>query len=254
MGFVKTKEELDKFFGLGVRKFIGAKMMGLMFGADPEITARLLPPPLEQADMPGGLIFIAEYPDTNMGPGYREAALYLRCKYKGEAGSYCLSMPITDEARNYNGRDVFGLPKRMANIHIEKDGNTAYGWVERYGIRFVEIKAELTGTIPGLPPTGPTYTFKAMPRIDLQPGFDGPVFLAAQKTTLEPQEVEIGTAEITLREAKHDSWAELGDVQPMMAFFMITDNTMLPGKILTEVDPEPYIAHYYKFTDFSSGE
>ena len=66
MGFVKTKDELDKFFGLGVRKFIGAKMMGLMFGADADITAGLLPPPLEQADMPGGLIFIAEYPDDRL--------------------------------------------------------------------------------------------------------------------------------------------------------------------------------------------
>ena len=114
MGFVKTREELDKYYGLGVRRFSDARMLGVMFSTRPEVSERLLPPPLEQADLPGGLIFIAEYPKTNLGPGYREAALFMRCKYQGEAGSYCLSMPIDNEARMHNGRDVFGFPRRLA--------------------------------------------------------------------------------------------------------------------------------------------
>ena len=119
MGFVKTREELERYYGLGVRKFTGARMMGVIFETRPEVTARLLPAPLEQADAPGGLIFIADYPVTNLGPGYREGALFIRCKYKSEPGSYCLSMPITNEGRMHNGRDVFGFPKKMARIHLE---------------------------------------------------------------------------------------------------------------------------------------
>jgi acetoacetate decarboxylase len=228
-------------------------MLGVMFTADEAITARMLPPPLEQADMPGGLIFIAEYPETNLGVGYRESALYLRCKYKGENGSHCLSMPITSEPRMHNGRDVFGLPKKLAKIHFERQGNRATGWVERNGVRFVEVEAELTGTLQELPPMGPSYSFKAMPRIDLKPGFDGPVFLTAQRTTIEPKSIEIGTAGIVFKKAEHDPWHELGDVSVLTAFYMVTDNTMLPGSILAEVEPKGYIPHYYRFTDFSSG-
>jgi len=55
MGFVKTREELDKYYGLGVRRFSDARMVGVMFSTRPEVSARLLPPPLEQADLPGGL-------------------------------------------------------------------------------------------------------------------------------------------------------------------------------------------------------
>ena len=253
MGFVKTQEELDRYYQLGVRQFDGARMMGVMFGADADVTARLLPPPLEQAEQPGGLIFIAEYPDTNLGPGYWEAALFLRCSYQGEAGSYCLSMPITSEPRMHNGRDVFGFPKKLASIHLEREGEEVHGWVERYGVRFVEVAVRLTDRLPDLPPMGPTFLFKAMPRIDLTPGFDGPVLLASQRTDLAVRSLEIGSAELTLRPAEHDPWSELGDVQVMVAFYLESDNTMQPGKVLAEVDPDGYLPHYYKMTDFSTG-
>jgi acetoacetate decarboxylase len=254
MGFVKTREELDRYYALGVRKFTGARMMGVMFETDPEVTARLLPPPLEQADTPGGLIFIADYPVTNLGPGYREAALFVRCKYRGEAGSHCLSMPITNEARMHNGRDVFGFPKKMAEIHLEKDGRRVHGWVERVGVRFVEIELTLTDSIPELPPMGPTFLFKAMPKADLTPGFDGPVFLVAQKTEIAARSVELATADLTLRPSEHDPWTEIGDPKISAAFYLESDNTMLPGKVLAEVDPEPYLPHYFKMTDFHAGD
>ncbi len=254
MGFVKTAEELRRYYALGVRRFTDARMMGVLFETAPEVTAPLLPPPLEQADAPGGLIFIAHYPKTNLGPGYREAALFVRCKYKGEPGSYCLSMPITSEPRMHNGRDVFGFPKKLADIHLERDGDRALGWVERNGVRFVEIRLTLSRTIPELPGMGPTYLFKAMPRIDLTPGFDGPVLLAAQQTEIRPHKVEIGEAEVILRPSETDPWTEIEPMQVSAGFFLESDNTMLPGRILAEVDPELYLPHYFKMTDFHAGE
>jgi acetoacetate decarboxylase len=254
MGFVKTREELDRYYALGVRKFMGARMMGVLFDTAPEVTARLLPPPLAQADVPGGLIFIADYPVTNLGPGYKEGALFVRCKYQGEAGSYCLAMPITSEPRMHNGRDVFGFPKKLARIHLEKTGRKVHGWIEREAVRFVEIETTLTDSIPELPPMGPTFLFKAMPRIDLTPGFDGPVFLAAQRTEIQAHRVELGTARMTLRPSANDPWAEIGDPRVTAAFYLESDNTMLPGKILAEVDPDLYLPHYFKMTDFHAGD
>jgi len=255
MGFVKTKEELDGYYGLGVRKFIGAQMLGLMFETKREIAERLLPPPLAAPESPGGLIFIAQYPETNLGPGYREAALFLRCEHEGEAGSYCLSMPIeSEESRLYNGRDIFGFPKKMATIHLEKDGDRAYGWVERHGIRFIEIEAKLTGELENMPPQGPTFLFKGSPRIDLQPGFDGPVMLCRHQTEVEMKKMEIGSAEVKLTPSDHDPWAEVELVNINIAFFLVSDNTMLPGKVLKEVDGDAFLPYYFKMTDFFSGE
>ena len=255
MGFVKTKKEIDDYYSLGVRKFTGAEMLGVLFETRPEIVSRLLPPPLMPADAPTGLIFIAHYPQTNLGPGYKEAALFLNCKYGGEQGSYCLSMPIdSEESRLYNGRDIFGFPKKMAKIHLEKKGDEACGWVVRHGIRFVEIQAKLTDPFPSLPEMGANFLFKASPRIDLTPGFDGPVLLCRHKTNVEMKSLDIGSASLSLTESDADPWAELENPKVTLAFYLVSDNTMLPGSVITEVDPEAYLPYYFKMTDFNTGK
>lgn len=254
MGFVKTERELSDYYALKTRDFPQAEMLGVMFAADPERTAACLPPPLEQADVPGGLIFIAEYGETNLGPGYREAALFLRCKYEGQPGSYCLSMPIdSDPNRLYNGRDTFGFPKKEATIRFERNATHASGSVQRRGVRFLEIDIRLEGTLAELPPAGPTYLFKASPRIDLEPGFEGPVLLASQQTEIEAKSISIGTPEIRFRPSEADPWIEFADLTPMVAFAIESSNRMLPGRVLTTVDPEAFLPHYFKMTDFFSG-
>ncbi len=250
MGWVKTDKELDRYYSIGVRKFNGAKMQGAIIQTRPETVKRVLPPPLEPADQPNGLIFIAEYPDTNLGPGYREAALFLNCRYDGEAGSYCLSMPIDSEPdRMHNGRDIFGLPKKTAGIHLERQGDEVHGWVERHGVRFVEMKTKLTGTIPQMPGMGPSFLFKAMPRIDLKPGFDGPVLLCRQQNDIEMLKLEIGTADIILRESYADPWAEIEVTNVVAAFFLTGNITMQPGKVIKEVDAEAFLPYYFKMLD-----
>lgn len=254
MGWVKTKEELDKYFKLRVREFIGAKMLGVMIETRPELIKSLLPPPLEPAKEPQALIFIAEYPQTNLGPGYSEAALFIRCQYQDEEGNYCLSMPVDAEARMHNGRNIYGFPKKMAIIHLERKDQEIFGWAERGGIRFVEIKAELSGTLPELPKLGPTFLFKAMPAVDITPGFDGPVFLIRQQTEIEMKKLEIGSAEVILRESKHDPWAEIKVEKVIVAYYLVSNNRMQPGKVVAEVDPEAYLPHSFVNTDFFSGE
>lgn len=253
MGFVKTQAELDAYYKLSHRKFYDANMLGVLFETKPEIVERLLPPPLEPADTPGGMMFIAHYPKTNLGPGYFEGALFLRCQYGGEAGSYCLAMPVDSEPRMHNGRDIYGFPKKLAEISLTRDDRQVEGWVERYGIRFVQIKAELTGTLPELPELGPIFLFKAMPSADLERGFDGPVLLVRQKTDLEMKTLDIGNADLTLTDSPYDPWAEIEITNVMIAFYLVSDNTMNPGRVVAEVDPESYLPYYYKMTDLYTG-
>ncbi|MGM0454133.1 MAG: acetoacetate decarboxylase family protein [Thermodesulfobacteriota bacterium] len=254
MGFVKTPEELDRYYRHGARTFTDAKILGILFETKQDIVTRLLPPPLLPASAPTGMIFIAEYPVTSLGPGYMEAALLIHCTYEGEQGSYCLSMPIaSEESRLYNGRDIFGYPKKMAAIHLEKNNGAARGWVERHGIRFLEISAEMTDTISEMPALGANFLFKALPRIDLEPGFDGPVHLCRQKTDIDMKHLEIGTANLALTWSDADPWAELDNPTVIMAFYLVSDNTMQPGKVLTEVDGDAYLPYYFKMTDFYQG-
>lgn len=253
MSFVKSQKELDQYYNLGVRHFPGARMLGVLYQTKPEIIERLLPSPLEPIDQATCMMFVAEYAETNLGPGYKEAALFLNCQYQGEKGNYCLSMPIDNEPRMHNGRDIFGFPKKMAKIDVDRDGEKLKASVERRGTRFLEIKAEMTATMPALPESGPTFLFKGMPRADLQPGFDGPVYLVSQKTEIEVEELKIGDADVQFFPSEEEPWAEVECVETLIGFDLTSNNTMKPGEILTEVDPEKYLPHYFRMTDFSTG-
>jgi acetoacetate decarboxylase len=111
----------------------------------------------------------------------------------------------------------------------------------------------MTGTLPQLPPTGPTFLFKAMPSADLTPGFDGPVFLVRQQTDIEMLSLSIGEAEVTLKESLNDPWSEIPISNVLVAFFLESDNRMNPGQIIAEVDPAAYLPYSFNGVDFHTG-
>ncbi len=250
MGFVKSSAELAAWYELRVRRFPDVKMLGALFNLDRDEARRLLPPPLENAEVPGGLLFIAEYGTTNLGPGYREAALFLRCAYQGVAGNYCLSMPIDSEpARLHNGRDIYGFPKKAATIGCTFTDDGAAGFVERCGARFLDLAVDRAALVDALPPAGPTYLFKAMPRADLTPGFDGPVLLVRQQTEVTTSCVHLGAPRLRITPSALDPWHELSSLEPVMGFVLESENRMLPGEVLGEVDADAYLPHWFRMTD-----
>jgi len=37
--------------------------------------------------------------------------------------------------------------QKMADIHVQKNGDSMEGWTERRGVRYMEIRAKLTGKL-----------------------------------------------------------------------------------------------------------
>lgn len=255
MGFVKSPEEMDRYFSLAVRVFSGARMLGLLYETEPEIVARLLPPPLEPASEPWALCYIADFPDTNLGPGYQEGAIFVRCQYNGEVGNYCLSMPLNDEARMHNGRNIYGFPKKLGQVSLHREGNVAEGWIERHGIRFVTIRAELTMKLDEPPlKVGPNFLFKYMPAANLSCGFDGPVLLVRQRNEFEYHSFEMGAGEIVFAESPHDPWSEIVCKQVIASYYFTSTNRLLPGDVLTEADPNTFLPYSFSRTDWEFGD
>jgi acetoacetate decarboxylase len=180
--------------------FYDAEMLTVFWETKPEIVARLVPAPLEPADLPIAMAFGAWYPATNFAAVYRETALFIRVKYQGEEGSYCLAMPVTSDMAMAGGREVFGFPKNMADIHYSIDGDAVHGWTERRGVRFMEIRASLTGKCndEGL----------GRPSRPRSP-WDSP----------------------------YDPWSEVEVVRTLGAMYTKGDNFMLGGRVVAEVDP-----------------
>jgi acetoacetate decarboxylase len=249
MGFVRTFEEIMAMAGKRA-EFYGAEMLMVAWETRPEIVQRLLPAPLKPAEKPIASAFVADYPKTNFGLPYKEAALFLLAQYDGVEGAYCLAMPVTNDLAMAGGREVFGYPKKMADIHFDHQGDDVEGWAERHGVRYFEVKARLTGQpndagfmelLTEAMAAGPeqeryAYNFKVFPSPEGQ-GFDYNPRLMRAPTRFKPTEVKIGEAQLVMNPSEHDPWAEVEVVKMLGAVYTKGDNTMLPGKIVAEVDP-----------------
>ena len=250
MGFVKTFEQIMAKTR-ATTDFYDAQMLAVYWETKPEIIAKLLPPPLKPIAHPIAYAFVAYYPSTNFDVTYRESALFISAEFNGEAGGYCLAMPVTSDMAMAGGREIFGFPKKMADVSYKKDGDAIEGWTERRGIRFMEIHAKLTGkfndpamqkilTANPMAEDGSSkrtsYNFKHFPAPE-GGGFDYAPRLVKQETVFRPKEMKFGEAEIIFKPSDYDPWAEVEVVKMLGAVYTRGDNSMLGGKVVAEVQP-----------------
>jgi acetoacetate decarboxylase len=260
VGFVKSLEEIAQRTR-DRADFYGAEMLTVFWETKAEIVARLLPPPLEPAKTPLVAAFIANYPRTNFGVSYLEGALLLRASYKGEEGSYILAMPVTDDMAMAGGREFYGYPKKIGNIHFSRSGERAEGWVERHGVRFFEVKANLTGKLNsedaqdaltqalGSGANAVVYNFKHFPAPE-GGAFDYSPRLIREEVKMAPSTVQLGSADVILRPADRDPWSEVEVVRLLGAVNTVGNNSMLKGQVVAEVDPIAFAPYAFLKWDF----
>lgn len=239
--------------------FYDAEMHMVFWETKPEIIAKLLPPPLQPAEHPIVMAFVANYPRTNFDVIYKESTLFLRAVHNGEEGNYCLSMPVTNDIAMAGGGERVGFPKKMANIDFKRDGLSVIGWTERRGIRFMEVRVRLSGKLndpeaqemlisnrAGVDGSisAISYNFKHFPAPE-GGNFDYNPHLIRQETILKPKEMQLGEAEVILRHSDYDPWAEVEIVKMLGALYTVRDNSMLGGKTVAEVGVMEFLPYAF---------
>jgi acetoacetate decarboxylase len=262
MGFRKTNEEIALIYK-ETYDFYDAEMLTVFWETKPEIVKRLLPPPLKPGKRPLALAFVANYPSTNFGVNYLESALFLRAEFNGEEGNYCLAMPVTNDIALILGREMFGYPKKIANISFNRREKSIKGVTDRHGVQFFEVNAQMTGKLnaedaPGILAQvfsiGPssvvtTFNFKYFPAPEGN-GFDFPPRLIREEVEFRPKVIEIGEAEIILRTSKYDPWEEVEIVRVLGALYTAGNNSMRKGKVVAEADPMIFAPFSFMKVDF----
>lgn len=245
MSFIKSIKEIRES-AAETSDFYDAEMLAVIYETKEEIVERLLPKPLKPIERPLVMTFIGKYPKTNFGISYDESALFLLCEFKGEQGAYCLSMPVNNDMAMVGGREIYGYPKKMANIHFERKKDKFLGWVERYGIRFVEIEATISREatekeVPeliwsGYKTTWNVFNFKHFPNPQ-GTGFDYWPRLIKEKVTFDRKSIELGEATIKFQSLKTDPWQEVEVVKILETIYTVGDNYMLKGKVVARINP-----------------
>lgn len=258
MNFVKTWPQIAASMKPSA-DFYDAETLTVFWETRPEIVSLLLPAPLLPTRRPLAMAFVANYPKTSFDVTYRESALFLGAQFDGQEGFYCLSMPVTNDMAMAAGREIFGYPKKMAEISLSRDGQRMTGWTERRGVRFLELRAELDGTTnepdamelfallgarPGCTASSVSYNFKHFPSA-AGGGFDYPPRLVRQETVRRRKTVELGRAEIVLTPSEYDPWAEVEVVRTLGAVYAVGDNSMLGGAVVAETEPMGFVPYAF---------
>ncbi|MBD3230911.1 MAG: hypothetical protein GF329_22220 [Candidatus Lokiarchaeota archaeon] len=141
------------------------RAMVCLFKAPIDVKKQFLPAELEPVEFPFDAIFIAEYPDSSIGP-YNENLILLYCKYKKDPGLFVMNIYVDDDEALTAGREIWGYPKKMCNISLsEIENNKVMGKLVRKRKTIIEAEAELTEKAPGL---DPEYIVKSFPLINLK--------------------------------------------------------------------------------------
>ncbi|MFJ9816541.1 acetoacetate decarboxylase family protein [Streptomyces sp. NPDC101151] len=212
---------------------------------DPDAVAAVLPPPLKPTGSPLVRVNISkvDLPGYPLGAGsFAVAAAH------GEVeGWYPLVMPMTHERALTGGREVFGEPKKLGEVTVEREGLVVRASLARHGIAFVEVRGAVSGELPLPEPARKTdFYFKFLPAVDGS-GFDGDPLLVHCVRHEKVRRLERVTGDVVLRESLYDPVADL----PVLRLREVTigeKTSDQSGRVVERVDAQallPYIHQRY---------
>ncbi|MEU2127096.1 acetoacetate decarboxylase family protein [Streptomyces sp. NPDC018352] len=178
-----------------------------LWESDPDAVAAVLPPPLKPAGRPlvRASISTVELPGYPLGAG----SVAVAAVHDGHEGWYPLVMPMTHERALIGGREVFGEPKKLGEVTVERDGLVVRAALARHGIEFVEVRGAVAGPLPLPEPADKLdFYFKFLPAVDGE-GFDSDPVLIHCTRHEKVRRLERLSGDVVLRESVYDPVADL---------------------------------------------
>ncbi|BBC37570.1 Acetoacetate decarboxylase [Streptomyces graminofaciens] len=213
--------------------------------SDPDVVAAVLPPPLKPTSRPLVRVNISkvELPGYPLGAG----SFAVAAAHDGVEGWYPLVMPMTHERALIGGREVFGEPKKLGEVVVERDGPDVRAYFARHGIRFVEVRGTVDGVLPLPEPARKTdFYFKFLPAVDGS-GFDADPVLVHCERNERLRGLERVTGEVVLRESPYAPVADL-PVRRLLGITLGEKTGDQRGRVAERVDGRallPYIHQRY---------
>jgi len=227
-----------------------AQILASIYITKPEIIQKILPPPLEAGKTGVVLVFIAKYPESNFGVKYNESAMFVQASFPSDKGNidgvYCPCMYVDNDVAMIGGREVYGLPKKIAKIELKREGDKVKGTLEREGVKIMDMKATLTEKMESSWNYGPTFSLRVFPSPDVE-SLSLAEILAIDITT-EPKEIHAATGTLKFEKSEKDPLYEIEQVMNMGMIFSIGTPKMSKGTVLLRAlgeDTEKYLPFIY---------
>jgi acetoacetate decarboxylase len=222
MGFVKTPDEVARIRAvLRQPRFVASEMLMVEYLTRPQAIAAVLPPGFEPVSEPTVTAMVGRWRSNCVGD-YCGGAIYVPARYKGIEAPYVLAMYMDTDPAIMFGRDVFGEPKKRASSNLHHRGNAMHGYVERLGVRLIDIHAVLEKDLGPGEASGANFNIKATPSADGASCEDDAVVTLAEFDNVLSVRRE-GTAALALGSSIHDPVSELEIVKVLTASYVEGD-------------------------------
>jgi acetoacetate decarboxylase len=235
-----TKEIIiSPFYPNPPYSYIKAEICSVMFFIEKERIEHLVPDFLKIARTPLVNLFIANYHESTLGP-YHEAMVLIQATYKDADGKktdgfYCPFIFVDSDAALACGREIWGFPKRLANITLDYNPEIVKGTVQRKGITLLEVTVSPKTSAPDFP-SATILTLKQIPHAE------GPLITAGANFAIQeliktdfkitPHIVSTGPPTINYKESKEDPLYLLTPKSLIQGTYLIADMIIFYGVLL----------------------
>lgn len=213
---------------------------------DPDVVAAVLPPPLKPGERPlvRANISKVDLPGYPLGAG----SVAVAARHGGVEGWYPLVMPMTHERALTGGREVFGEPKKLGEVTVEREGLVVRASLARHGIAFVEVRGAVDRELPLPGPARKTdFYFKFLPAVDGSGFEDDPVLVHCTRNE-KVRRLEHLTGDVILRESMFDPVADL-PVRRLVELTIGEKTTDQKGRAVERVSAQALIPYLHQRYD-----
>ncbi|MFA5889904.1 MAG: acetoacetate decarboxylase family protein [Actinomycetota bacterium] len=209
----------------------GSRMAVAMYRIPPESAQALLPQGMQFGGLEACLAIFADYQTSTVG-AYHEVVFLVSAEYEGVHGFFCPFIYVTTDATLASGREIWGFPKKIAKISVDKKGDSVSASITRAGAS-IELRASVTNSADPAMVSAltamPTFNEKIIPSADGL-GVDVSA-ITSTSMTLTPSVALAGPGTIKISGGPQDAWDLLipeGDVNDVAAFWVEAD-AVLPA-------------------------
>jgi acetoacetate decarboxylase len=222
MSFVKTPEEIARIeHALSNPRFVNGEMLSVDFLTEPEFVGSVLPPPLAPADEPRVTAMVGRWQSNCVGDFYG-GAIYVAARHDRLDGDYVLAMYMDGDVPMIYGRDLFGEPKKLARSGLHRRGDQFSGWLERGGVRLLELRVDLHEDLGAAEGEGVNFNFKARPAAS-GIGLEEDAILTRATFQTSIRSARQGSGSVVLRGTVHDPLDEIPVVSVLRGAYVECD-------------------------------
>lgn len=214
--------------------YVDAKIFLALFNPPEEVVKELLPAPLRPSQMPlAGLLF-GKQPCKETGT-FMESGMLVQCLFDNpetkeeEVGVYfCYNYADTDVAQAA-GREIWGYPRKRADISMTWKGDTLTGTTMRDGVTILKATCKLDDEGEWID-SGPNINIKMIPSVTGL-GYDLAAITAAY-LKYDIKKGRSGEVEVEFQNGPRDDFSKVKIESTMIGLYFDCDILVPEGKIV----------------------